>query len=169
MTERNYQTDLEIDGDHLDVENMNQPNRYAYYSDLEAEAKRDLDLAVRKLDRVRAKKALDIRKNPEDYGIDKKPTNEMVNSILDDDDEIEEINQEIIKCRYYYNQLSGAVKAFDHRKSSLKNLTQLYMLNYSGSPAGLSTVSRESAKRGTEQEAKRIVRKHLGRNRRGEE
>ena len=133
MQEMNWKQDVEIDPENLDREWVRQASLFGRYCELLADAHRQLDLKKEKLVMVDAKLGLEIRTNPNKYGLDK-VTEAGVNSILVLQEEHKELEKELIDLRYDVEVLTGAVRSLDQKKSALENLVRLHGQNYFAGP-----------------------------------
>ncbi len=133
MQEMNWKQDVEIDPENLDREWVRQASLFGQYCELLADAHRQLDLKKEKLVMVDAKLGLEIRTNPNKFGLDK-VTEAGVNSILVLQEEHKELEKELIDLRYDVEVLTGAVRSLDQKKSALENLVRLHGQNYFAGP-----------------------------------
>jgi len=114
-----YNTDLEIDKYSLDMECMDQPRKFAKWSELLADA-------IKEKDTLKAKLSLNIRTNPEAYGLGK-TTESGVQSAIESD-------EEYIQARYNVNVLTGAKDAMEQRRSMIEYLIKLFLSGYWAEP-----------------------------------
>lgn len=128
-----YEDDMYIDENALDVEFLDQPAKVVKYARLLAEARRDKDLAKEALDLTKAEINLDIRDNPEKYGLTK-ITVDAVEACILMEKRYEEAVKEYNDANYEVNVLQGVVNALEHRKSALENLVKLYGQQYFAGP-----------------------------------
>lgn len=129
----NYEKDMYIDENALDIEFLEQPSLMTRYSQLLADARRDRDLAKEALELAKAEINLDIRDNPEKYGLEK-VTDKAVEACILMEDSYKEAQKEFNDANYEVNLLFGVVSAIDHRKSALENLVKLHGQNYFAGP-----------------------------------
>lgn len=127
----NYEEDVNIDRDSLDEELIKQPGLYFKY----AKAAEDLQDEVKSLQREMA--VLDaeledkIRKEAKKKEGEKAPTNQAVAAQIQLDSDHQEIEKEIAEKEHELRVLRNAgVGALEHKKSSLKHLTELYVSGY---------------------------------------
>ena len=130
----NYNDDVSIDEQALDVEWLDQALRMGKYCSLVAEAQRELDLAKERLDVVTAELSHGIRSDPERYGLSK-VTEDSVKSTTIVQPEYQEASRDFITRKYEHAMAQGAVRAFEHRKSALENLVRLHGQSYFAGPA----------------------------------
>ncbi|MBN2570509.1 MAG: hypothetical protein JXA68_00155 [Ignavibacteriales bacterium] len=130
----NYEQDMYIDEDFLDMEFLDQPSLMVKYSTMLADAKRERDLAKEALDLKKAEIDRDVRNNPDNYDLAKITETAILNVILSDDT-YKEANKIYNDANYEVNVLQGVVSAIEHRKSALENLVKLYGQNYFAGPS----------------------------------
>ena len=136
-----FESDLNIDADNLDIEWLNQPKLLMKYSKFEADAKAELEKAKEYVAFVKAETAMLVRKNPSEYGVDK-ATNDAVNEIVASDANVREAVQRQNKIQYLLNLVTNMVRAIEQRKSSLENLVKLFGMEYFASPSDSRTLGK---------------------------
>jgi len=148
--QRDFEVDVRVNKYKLDQENQVQASTYHYWASLLAEAKTEVDTCdeqIRILEgqmkEVRAKEELDIRENG-DPSL-KKVTEAGVVAVLETRgpvvkkrEEIHNAREKAIKAKNNVYILEAAVKALEHRRDSLGNLTQLWCKGYYSKPTGSS-------------------------------
>jgi hypothetical protein len=146
--ELNYEQDINIDPESLDVEWLQQPKLMLKYTNLAAETKRTVDLAKEKLDLIKAELDKQIRTHPEDFikGIDKITEALVSNTILSLGEYID-VNAEYIEARYQNEITNNAVRALEQKKSALENLVKLYGQQYFAGPKVPRDLSNEWVKK----------------------
>lgn len=142
----NYEKDIEIDETALDLEWLEQPSLMIKYAKHLAETNRLMDSVKEKRDIVRAELDLDIRKNPDDYNIDK-ITEAVVQSVILLQDKYKEINKKYFDACFEYEMSKLAVRAIEHRKEALENLVKLHGQQYFAGPRMPLDISREKRNR----------------------
>jgi len=140
--ELNYEQDVNIDETALDLEWKMQPMLMMKYCVHMAHVKKALDLAIEKLDVLKAKLDKEIRLNPEKYGLAKVTETALENTILLQP-EYEEANKEYIEAKYEYEIAQAAVRAMDQKKSALENLVKLLGMSYFAGPTTPRDLSKE--------------------------
>lgn len=157
----NYEADLHIDIDALEVEWMNQPALFMRYSKQLAEARDIFAQDSEKEDVLRAELASDIRKRPTVYEMEKVTEgslNETVTRCLAvndfgmptrDKEAIDIIKRfraahtMALDGKNNVDLLEAAVRAFNQRKDALENLVRLHAQNYFAGPSVPHEVGRE--------------------------
>jgi ethanolamine utilization cobalamin adenosyltransferase len=129
-----YQNDIRIDENALDVEWLQQASLTFEYGLYQAKCKKICDKKKEALDLVRADLDKAIRKSPEKYGIEK-VTETAVSSAILQQEEYQEANYELIDARYELDIASGALRALQDKKSALENLVKLQAQNYFAGPS----------------------------------
>lgn len=139
---------LDIDHYVLDEEWMNQPKLYFRYSAELTKAREEWDLlrnqlevAKSELDDVMAELDLQIRNDPDGFGLTGKVTEASIkNTILLQEayktakKECEGIQTKIIQAKSSIGVLEGFVEALSQRKTALENLVRLHGQNYFSTP-----------------------------------
>lgn len=141
-----YKEDRKIDKYLLDDENEIQAALYGRWSDAHADAELDLDKAKERMDTVKADLYMEIVKEFIDRG-EKKPTETMIGNTILSKDKYKEVTEEYFKAKHNAKILKGAKESMNHRKSSLENLTHLWLGGYWADPK----VPPEARKRFTEE------------------
>ena len=129
----NYEKDIEIDDTALDIEWLEQPRKMMQYSKNAAFRRMKLEEAKQALDIAKAEVDNKIRKNPEMFGIEKITENVISATILIAN-EYQEAYAEYLTAKYESDMASGAVQAFEQRKSALENLVKLHGQQYFAGP-----------------------------------
>lgn len=126
-----YSKDIAIDKSQLDYEWLRQSLLYFKYSELYANAIFERDKAKERLEVVKAKIDLDIRKSPEEYGISR-ITEGAIASAITLDEEYVEAKNDYLNAVKEVNILAGVKGALEHKKSALETLAKLYLSGYWG-------------------------------------
>ncbi len=169
MIELDFEKDINIDPDNLDIEWMEQPELVYKYSKAVAEsedelsiAKLDMDMTKNELEKVRASTELHIRANPEHYGLAKKPTEASVKSaialekeVLDTQKEYYDTIKKLNKAKDIVNTFRSALKAIEAKRPALENLVKLLLSNYYSGPIEPRNIKEKIAEK--EERNKKIV------------
>jgi len=137
-----YEKDVNIDPNSLDVEWLEQPNLMLKYGRIAAQTKLDMDKAKEKLEVVKAELDKDIRLNPEKYDI-AKLTESVVASTILLQPEYKEASEAYIEATYEFNMARYAVQAISDRKDALENLVKLHGMQYFAGPSVPRDLSKE--------------------------
>ena len=128
-----YEKDMEIIPDALDVECTDQPSLVMKYARIAADADMVADLAKDKLDLVKAELDNTIRTKPEKFGLEKLTEAVVQNTILTQD-KYKEAMANYLEAKHEARIVSGATRAVDHRKSMLESLVKLHGQQYFAGP-----------------------------------
>lgn len=156
----NYEQDVSIDETALDVEWLQQANLMYKYVRYHAETKKAMDEAKERLDFVKAKLEMDIRANPEDYGLSKVTESAIASTILLQP-EYQEASKKYIEAKYENDVATAAVRAIDQKKTALENLVKLLSVSYFAGPSAprdLSLKWNEHIKRREQKEHNKNVK-----------
>jgi hypothetical protein len=129
--EKDFQKDISINRFKLDQECEEQPSNYMYWSEKLIEVKSELDVLMARLKYIYAEKDIFYRNNPQ-AGI--KVTEASVGSMVETDKDIQNLKTKINTVQSKVYTFSAAVSALDHKKSQLKNLTELWIAGYYSDP-----------------------------------
>jgi hypothetical protein len=129
MSERNYQRDVQIEVNSLDLEWVRHPHKFMYYSETAAKAndivrrmKNDLELIDAKLDK-------EFRESMEG-----KVTEGAVKAKITEDERHLQALMNYNDSLYHAELCAAAVKAMEHKKVALQNLVQLLSASYFAGP-----------------------------------
>lgn len=156
----NYEQDVSIDETALDVEWLQQANLMYKYARHQAETKKAMDEAKERLDFIKAKVEMDIRANPENYGLSKVTESAVASAILLQP-EYQEASKKYIEARYENDMAVAAVRAIDQKKTALENLVKLLSVSYFAGPSAprdLSLKWNEHIKRKEQKELNKNVK-----------
>ena len=124
---------LEINKFELDTEWLNQSVMYQEYLELLADARANEIRSKETIKVEKASLAQDVRQTPADYNF-AKVTESIVSEIVESDSNIIEKVHEWIEHKHEVDILESAVKALEHRKTSLENLVKLSLSGYFSEP-----------------------------------
>ena len=156
----NYEQDVSIDETALDVEWLQQANLMYKYARHQAETKKAMDEAKERLDFIKAKVEMDIRANPENYGLSKVTESAVASAILLQP-EYQEASKKYVEARYENDMAVAAVRAIDQKKTALENLVKLLSVSYFAGPSAprdLSLKWNEHIKRREQKEHNKNVK-----------
>lgn len=129
----NYEEDVSIDPTALDVEWLEQPELMRKYAKHVTEMEKLRDEAKERLDVGKARIEMDVRNEPERFGL-KKVTEGGIQSTILLQDEYRQLVQEYNDSKYEYGVAVAAVRAIDQRKTALENLVKLLTASYFAGP-----------------------------------
>jgi ssRNA-specific RNase YbeY (16S rRNA maturation enzyme) len=156
-----YQEELRIDPFNLPDEFLKQANLYMYCCEQLANANLEKDQQKEKLDVIKAEIDSEIRKNPGKFGLVKITESVVSNTIILQSD-YQEANSEYLKKKHICDIISGAVKAFDHKKKALEKLAEMAIGGLFSAPKEPKNQPEQSQK-----ELKAISRRNRKLNERG--
>lgn len=155
-----FEKDLRIDPSALDIEWLEQPQKFFKYSKELSYAKRELDRLKQKYEVLKAKIDNKIRSQYPD----KKPTETAIYSMVIQNEEIMQGLKEIADQELVVDLLVGGVKALEQRKSALENEVKLQGMNYFAAPREPRDLIGEYEKRTNDVEiSKKIAASTAGR------
>jgi hypothetical protein len=134
VEERDFEVDVKVNKYKLDEENEKQASLYNYWASLLADAKTEKDDAEDALTLVKAKADADVRQTAADNS--EKVTEAVVQGRVLDSPKVQKAQQRVRDAKSQVYHLEAAVKALEHRKSSLDNLTVLWTKSYYATPDG---------------------------------
>lgn len=130
----NYEDDLRIDPNALDIEWLDQPKLYMQYAEEAADASREVDKTKERLEVTRAELDGEIRSKAEDKG-EKKPTEGAILMQIQTHPRYQQAISDFNEAKYNQNMMNAAVKAFEQRKVALENLVRLHGSSYFAGPS----------------------------------
>lgn len=143
--------DLDIERDarinklRLDEENETQSVTFNKYARALAEAKDARDRAKEYMDHIRKARSLHHRESPPD-GI--KITESVIAELTEKDRVVNEAVMNYLDAQYVVNRIEADVDAMQHRRSSLKNLTMLWVGGYYSGPESTKEDERSGVSEG---------------------
>lgn len=157
MQENNYAKDIEIDQDALDREFVNQPYLYMKYAELSARA----DIKARRAKDDLEVLAAAIYKEVVEES-DKKPTDKAIQAEINDNKEYRELMHRYLELKYEADLMAAAVKAMEHKKTSLENLTKLWIGSYYSTPKQTNDSEEMKGDKRINRQRERLNRKRGG-------
>lgn len=158
---RNYDEDLKIDKDQLEIEWEKQPMIYFYWAQKEAEALEARDRANQKMNIVQAEMDAKVRSNPGDYGLNDKPTETAIKNIVTNSKEYRLVENDVIEKNKTVRVLQAAVIAFDHKKRALTKLVDLWLGSYWASNGGAPKEMKEDINKRKGEEMRQVLNKRI--------
>jgi len=130
-----YEKDLRINEESLDIEWLDQARLMMKYTRLQAQLQKEEEEAREELDLVKAELDRDIRENPDKYGLeDIKITEAVVNGAVLNSKDYMDVSTKYIDAKFENNVAKGAVRAMEQRKVALENLVRLHGQQYFAGP-----------------------------------
>ena len=133
MSEFDYEKEIQIDEEALDLEWLDQPKLFIEIAKKSAEAQFDCDQAKANFDVVCSETEMKIRNNPTVYKIEK-VTESAVSAVLKQTKEYTDALLKLNEAKRDASILQGAVRAFDQRKTALENMVRLHGQSYFAGP-----------------------------------
>lgn len=127
--EYDYEGDISIDIDALDVEWLNQANVYWKYSKACADARNEMDTAYQNAKVAEASIGQQMRTDPEQFGL-KKSTEGAVADAMKTHKEVVDAREAHLEAKYNYEVLLSAVRSLEMKKEALENLVRLSQQDY---------------------------------------
>jgi len=150
-----YEQDLRIDPNALDIEFLEQPMKFFKYAELLARANREFDRLEQRLEVVIARTDSIIRLK---YIEKKPPESAIANEVILNKDVIQ-AKEDLANQKEEVSLLSAAVRAFDQRKGSIEGETKLLSLSYFAAPKEPRNIGNEYEKRN--QQTKETARERI--------
>lgn len=148
-----YETDILIDEQALDVEWLDQSRLMGRYCENAAALNKAMGLAEEELNFVKSTLARDVRADPAKFGVvpgSRGITEESIKAAIRVCDDYRRASRAFIDARYEYEVAVGTVRAFDTRKRALENLVTLHGQNYFAGPRVPHDIGQERARRDRE-------------------
>lgn len=161
MSDLEYEKDLRIDPDNLDLEWLDQPTRFRKYSEMLADADMEVKRAHEKLKTVRSELVLEVNNSPELAGV-KKATAPVVEAYYRTHEDYVGAKEAWMGAEHEADLLRVAVFAFNQRKAALENLVRLNGQDYFAAPSApkeLGDKMRELSEASGKKSARDKVRK----------
>ena len=162
MERLDYNKDLIIDPDALDVELLDQASRFMRYAEVQAQAKADLDRAKENLDVLHAELYMSIHADPGKFGL-LKATEGSIAAAIDIRDDWRTAQATVAQAKMDCDLASAAVKAFEMRKDCLQDLVRLGIASYFATPSTPRNLGEEADRAGLRKKAADVVKEAKGR------
>ena len=141
-----YDKDLTIDPNGLDIEWLKQPRLFMKYAEELANTRLELSRLTERMDVIKAEAGARVRDRLTGEG--NKFTVDMVRDGVAQDAEAKSASDAVMQAEHDVNILQAAVKAFDQRKDALENLVRLHGQQYFAGPVVPRDIASEYAKAG---------------------
>lgn len=153
----NYEKDVSIDENALDVELLQQAQLTFTYGSFSSRLNYELSKKKEELDLIKAELDKNIRNNHEEYGI-AKITEAAINSAIITNKEYLEKNSEYLEIKYEYEVSLAAVRALNDKKSALENLVKLHGQQYFAGPSLPRDIGEEWLKKQKEKQISKKIK-----------
>lgn len=124
-----FENDITIDIDALDMEWLNQANVYYKYSREAAEARKEMDDAYHNHKVISADMELQMKSDPDSFGLPK-TSEATIEAAVKDAKKVHKARQEFLDAKYRHDVLMSAVRALEMKKEALENLVRLANQDY---------------------------------------
>lgn len=141
-----YELDINVDENALDVELLEQPLLMKKYGDIMAEARREFDFKKEALDAVKAELSKEIRADPDAFQLGK-VTENLVSDTIVIQDSYQKAAEDVVEAQYTYNMARSAFDAIATRKDTLEGLIKLYGMQYFVGPSISRNLSEERTRK----------------------
>ena len=148
-----FEKDINIDEQALDVECLEQPRITLQYAKWVADMERKKDRAKERVEVMKAELDRDIRNNPDKYGLTKITEGAVQNTIILQP-EYREAQEAYIEAKHESDIAKAAMRAVDTKKAALENLVKLFGLSYFAGPSVPRNLAEERAKKQRESNQK---------------
>jgi len=159
----NFDADIGIDEDALDLEWLEQPEKMLRYGQYCASCRLQMDYAKEKVDVTWAELDNQIREDPVAFGLGKITEAVVSNTILRQP-EYQKAMKAFLDAKHEYEMALAAVRAMDQRKSALERLVQLHGQEYFAGPKAPRNLTEERMARQRKTDAR--IGKAMKRNKR---
>lgn len=158
----NYEKDVSIEPDALDLEWIFHPKNYAKWAELSASADKIVRDKKEELEKIYAEVDLEIRSSGE--GSEKKLTENLIRAKIITDNRYIEAQISHNDAIYNSNICTAAVKSLDHKKTALENLVKLWAGSYFAGPREPRDITEkyQSQKKIAEQTRERLKEHNRG-------
>jgi len=148
-----FEKDINIDEQALDVEWLEQPRITLQYAKWVADLEERKDRAKELVEVMKAELDKDIRSNPDKYGLAKITEGAVQNTIILQP-EYREAQEAYIEAKHESDIAKAAMRAVDTKKMALENLVKLFGLSYFAGPSVPRNLAEERAKKQKESNQK---------------
>jgi hypothetical protein len=153
-----YKNSIEIDIDNLENEWRQQPIKFMEWAHKAVEMESERDRLKDKLEVLHGKIDLEIRQDPEKFGI-VKATESSIQSAMVGDIRIQGATSDYLQAVKDAKMFNVMREAFDHRKKALEKMTDLWIAGYYAEPR-----IKKEAKDAVEEDGARHQRENLERS-----
>jgi len=157
MSKFDYEQDVSIDEEALDIEWLEHPDLTIKYCQMEARARQQLDHAKENMVVVEAELYQKICNNPEAYDLPK-TTESAISGAMKMTDKYKQAKEKVNEAQYELNMAQAAVKAIYAKKDALENLVRLFGQQYFAGPSAPRNISKEFEKKHKQQNSNKNVK-----------
>jgi len=124
---------LAIDKYDLDTETAKQPTLYNHWAKIACKKRFEYDKAKAAHDVLKAKVELEVRRNPEKFGLGK-VTEDTVKAVITTDKRLIDSMDNVLTLKKEAGELDALTEALQQRKKSIEDLIQLFFRDYFAKP-----------------------------------
>lgn len=157
-----YENEIRIEEDALDLEWLNQPSLMLSVTREQAQTMEVEDRAKENLELVKAELDMEIRSDPDAFGITKL-TEATVSAAILASEKYQEASDRYLNAKFENKVAIGAVKAFEQRKDALENLVKLHGQQYFAGPSIPLNISRDAKNKHNAKSANKAVAEKMTR------
>lgn len=157
MKKSEFEKDLEIDVDQLDIMAASQGELFFKWAEKATEAKAEVEQAKFRLEICISRISNDVRKNPKDYEVEK-VTNDSVDVAVKSTEEYQEAYTEWLEAKKEADLISNAVSAMEQKKRMIESLITLHGQQYFAGPSVPRSLS-DAWKEAKKDREKKVVEK----------
>jgi hypothetical protein len=125
---------FEIDSGNLEQEWIEQPLLRKEYGEQLADSKRNYSHAKAAFELTESEVLLDIRRDPEKFGFETKPTEATASAAVVADKRYQKAYGKMIDAKHEQDLLEAAVSAAEHKKYALQDLVHLHLSEFHAKP-----------------------------------
>ena len=137
-----YEGDVRINENSLDVEWLEQPELMRRYTHHSAVCHLDMDKEKVALDLVKAELDKRVRSNPGGFGLEKITEGAIVSAIVQAP-VYQKAHQKFLEARFEHEVSQGVVRSIDQKCKALENLVKLHGQSYFAGPVVPRDLSKE--------------------------
>ena len=166
----NYEEDVRISPDDLDLDCVEQPELMLKYTKHAAKLKKEADDKKEELEYLYSKLDKEIKESPEEYDV-AKISEAAVDKAIKRQDSYRKAVKIYNEALFEYNNAKGAVQAFQDRKNMLQELVTLHGQEYFAGPATPNNLSKryKEKREKSQKETNKVVKNSLKGNKTKEE
>ena len=149
-----FENDLRIDPEQLDVEAIEQAEKFFRYAEEAIKARGIMDRAKLHMDIVESDILIKVRENPEKYGLDK-VTVATVEAAAQCNNDTVKAHKEYLAAKETYLILDAATDAMEQRKRMIELMVNLQGQKYFAAPAAPREIGKINKERKRERRRRR--------------
>ena len=159
-----FEKDVEVDSDELDVEWKRHPQVSLKYGKYVVGLRNKYERLKLRRDDIKADLTIRIQNDPKSLIGKEKPTIKDIDAFIVNSDEHKEVENEILDCHEELGYAEVARRALEDKKSALENLVKLHGQDYFSVPRAVG-ISSEKVEEMSDERHNEKVKKRLKRTR----